>query len=170
MPKTAGDRIDGPLDGSQNRRMKLVTAVLVAVILAPAAAQSAAGQSLADVAKREETRRKQVQGGKVYTNRDLKPDPQPAAPPTPAAAPAAADTPKTDAKAEAGSTDKGGAVAGAPDPKKDEAYWRKRVTTARDGLARAQTFQDALQARVNAFHAGPEAPAVTHLIAPQGYG
>lgn len=28
----------------------------------------------------------------------------------------------------------------------------------------------ALQARVNAFHAGPEAPVVAHLIAPQGHG
>ena len=37
------------------------------------------------------------------------------------------------------------------DPKQAEAGWRQRMQAARDALARAQTFAEALQSRINAL-------------------
>ena len=39
----------------------------------------------------------------------------------------------------------------AEDTKKDEAYWRKRLQTARDARSRAESFAEALQSRINAL-------------------
>lgn len=108
--------------------------------------------SLAELAKKEQERRKATPpAAKVLTNKDLpKPKaPAPAAPATDAPAPAA----PADAKA-------------APDPNsadakkaeegkevKDEAYWRGRMSAAREDLRRAQMFAEALQSRINALSA-----------------
>jgi len=111
----------------------------------------ASAQTLGDVAKREEARRKQVKApGKVYTNEDLRGDAGTAAPApasqatTPNAAqpgaPAAGAAPKDSDKEPA-----------ADDPKKTEAYWKDRVAKARADLDRAKTFADALQSRINAL-------------------
>src|SRR5215217_5869318 len=102
-------------------------------------------QSLGDVAKREEARRKQVNNpAKVYTNDDLRGDA--AAPAAPsrtgdAAAPKAAQP----ASPAAGSPPTDSEKAVAADPKKTEAYWKDRLTKARSDLDRARTFADALQ-------------------------
>jgi hypothetical protein len=102
----------------------------------------AGAQSLGDVARREEARRKTiVTPGKVYTNGSLRTDPTATPAPAPAApAPtaAAAATPPPAAKP-------------ADEPKKDEAYWKQRLQTERDALGRAQTFAEALQSRINAL-------------------
>jgi hypothetical protein len=106
-------------------------------------------QSLGDVAKREEARRKAVKTpSKVYTNDDLRSDnssPAPAAPATqtsastgPGSSPAAGQ-PKEDDKT------------AADDPKKTETYWKDRLAKARADLDRAKTFADALQSRINAL-------------------
>jgi hypothetical protein len=108
-------------------------------------------QSLGDVAKREEARRKQVKTpAKVYTHDDLRGDtsaPPPAAPDV--QAPSASGTPPvapaTDAQSKA--ADK----AAADDPKKTEGYWKDRLAKARGDLDRAKTFADALQSRINAL-------------------
>jgi hypothetical protein len=112
---------------------------------------AASAQTLGDVAKREESRRKQVKApSKVYTNEDLRggdtgaPAPAPASDassPTaqPAGPPAAASQPKDGDKA---ATD---------DSKKNEAYWKDRIGKARGDLDRAKTFADALQSRINAL-------------------
>ena len=100
-------------------------------------------QSLGDVAKREEARRKTITStSKVYTNDSLRPDGTSAAP-APPAAPAAKPEPDKTAETKPA----------AADPKKDEKYWRSRITEQRDALGRSQTFAEALQSRINALTA-----------------
>lgn len=107
-------------------------------------------QSLAELAKKEEERRKGVpEPAKVYTNKDLTavPGGTPAASvPAPAAdagaAPQAADSAPKDSDA---SKDKpAGQV-------KDQAYWAKRLKTLQEKLDREQTYVEAIQTRVNAL-------------------
>jgi hypothetical protein len=119
-----------------------------------------AGQSLADVAKKEDERRKTVPApAKVYTNKDLSPSPagsQPGAPPAKAAddaKPVDGDLKGGSAKAGAGNA-KDGAKAVDGDDKtviKDEKYWAGRLKTLRDDLARDENYADAMQTRINAL-------------------
>lgn len=117
-----------------------------------------AAQSLGDVARTEAERRKAAPAGKVYTNENL-----PVVPPAPVAAAAAGDAAqaktgdrvsgsKPDPDARAG-TEKGasGKKDEAKDEKKDEAYWRDRLKSLRDAKARAESFAEALQSRINAL-------------------
>lgn len=122
--------------------------VLLFVIAAHLAAVSvAAAQSLGDLARQEEARRKAVrQSGKVYTNDSLRPD---TSTPSPAAAPAPATGDKAATPAVGGTSPK--AQPAGDDEKKDEAYWRQRIKGERDGLDRSRTFADALQSRINAL-------------------
>jgi hypothetical protein len=116
---------------------------LVAALVLLGVANVAAAQSLGDVAKKEEQRRKTVKSsGKVYTNDTLKADPTPSVPATNAAGttPAPSTSPSTPAPAPSDDTDKG-----------DEKTWRKRIADARDALQRSQTFADALQSQLNAL-------------------
>jgi hypothetical protein len=125
------------------RRPYLILAGLLACLSWPSAAHT---QSLTDVARAEEARRKAVKKpAKVYTNDDLaRPGDASPPPPSTAAAPPAktADAAKADPKA---------AEAGASDPKKDEKYWHDRITVARETAAHDQVLLDALQSRVNAL-------------------
>src|SRR4051812_37776180 len=121
-----------------------MSARLIAVlILVGAFAGRAYGQTLADVAKKEEDRRKKAGApAKVYTNKDLSPTP-PAAPATPAAAPA----PKPgDAKAVAGKE-----AATEKEQPKDQEYWSSRMKALQQQLDRDSTFADALQSKINAL-------------------
>jgi hypothetical protein len=118
--------------------IKVVVACLALAWAAPSHAQS-----LGDVAKKEETRRKQVhKPGKVYTNETLKPSdrPEPASTDTPSAsaapAPSAPETP-----------------AASDSPKRDQKYWHDRMAAAKDGLDRSKSFAEALQSRINALTA-----------------
>ena len=113
-----------------------------------------AAQSLADVARAEEARRKAIKGQvKVYTNETLRGadgGEPPAAPAT--AAPAA--TPAPDAAAKPAATAPGATPAAprAPEGAKDEKYWRERLASARDALSRSQNFADALQTQINGLY------------------
>lgn len=118
----------------------------------------AAAQTLADVAKAEEARRKAVKKpAKIIGNNDLKPDtgtPRPAsttatATPTDPAAPATTPTPGAAVVNIPLSPDPGAAAAkpGA----QDEAFWKDRMATARAALDRTRLFADALQSRINAL-------------------
>ena len=133
-------------------RCSFARSIAVALILVSGAAASA--QSLADVARREEERRKSVaKAGKVYTNDQL-----PAAPPVSAPRPAtsgagapakpaepAPDAPAVDAAKPADqATDAGVAPT-------TEDGWRKRVATEREAVSRSQILADALQSRINAL-------------------
>jgi hypothetical protein len=120
--------------------------ILVGVFVAAAGAYA---QSLGDVARKEEARRKDVRRpSKVYTNDNLKnvdalpPAPSPAAAVTAAAVAAAVAEPAAAA-----------ATTTAADPQRDEKFWRGRLEATRAALARAQVFQDALQSRINALSA-----------------
>ena len=124
-------------------------------------AGTAHAQSLGDVARQEEVRRKGVKApSKVYTNESLRSDGSPAPSPSataPVPSPAAVENePSTPAPAE---------------PRaevRDEKYWRGRIDTARASLARAQTLVEALQSRVNALSAdfvNRDDPAQRNVIA-----
>jgi hypothetical protein len=121
--------------------VRLISAALLSV----GVVQAVAGQSLGEVARKEEERRKAVKSsGKVYTNDKLQPVPQPSAPPAAsgdqaAAAPGAGTTPS---------------ATPAPDKapaKDDEKAWRKRMTDARDALERSKVFANALQNQFNSL-------------------
>jgi hypothetical protein len=127
---------------------RVVIAVAGLVILA----SIASAQSLGDIAKKEEARRKDVKApGKVYTNGNLRADTSSPAPaPVPAAQAGATGTEQVP-PSPSGVQPKEGDKPATDEPKKDEAYWKARVAKARGDLERAQTFADALQSRINAL-------------------
>jgi hypothetical protein len=115
--------------------------ILTAGIFAPLRAQS-----LAEVAKKEQERRKTVpKPAKVYTNKDLRALPPGSAPPPSTGASAAADAPKA-AGTDKATSDKEGTA-------KDQAYWSGRMKAVQDKLDRDQTFAEALKTRVNSLTA-----------------
>jgi hypothetical protein len=117
----------------------MTTARAAALLLVAAASGTAVfAQSLGDVARKEEARRKSAPATKVYTNKDLGGKDAPApAPATPAAAPAAPAPAATESK------DKG--------PAKDQAYWAGRMKALQGQLERDQNYADAMQTRINAL-------------------
>lgn len=129
--------------------------VVVWLVLFSCMVPAAAGaQSLAEVARQEEARRKAVkEAGKVYTNTDLRPDISKSEPSaststqTSKAAPADGAKPSTDGK------DTPADKAKADEPVKDQAYWSGRIGEARSALERSKIFADALQSRLNALAA-----------------
>ena len=128
----------------------VVTAVLLSL---GATVMPVAAQGLADVAKKEQDRRKAIKKpSKVLTNKDLGAVPETTA--SPAAAPAAGSaTPATSAAAGA-DADKAKAAAGADkkaEPAKDQAYWSGRAKGLQTQLERDQTFSVAMQSRINAL-------------------
>jgi len=130
-------------------------------------AGSAVAQSLGEVAREEAARRKAAPAGKVYTNADLpKAEAPPAAGAAPAAQTAAAKTGDT------GTADSGATAAKpgtkAEPTKKDEAYWRGKMKAEREAKARAESFAEALQSRINALStdfANRDDPAQRNAIA-----
>jgi hypothetical protein len=145
-----------------------IAACAASLVLALAGAVSA--QSLGDLAREESARRKSAPAGKVYTNADL-----PAAEPATVIAPATdAQTPASSASSSDKDKDKGTAASDAKagsksEPsKKDEAYWREKMKAAREGKARAESFAEALQSRINALStdfANRDDPAQRNTIA-----
>jgi hypothetical protein len=118
--------------------------------LAAAMVATVTAQSLGDIAKQEEARRKADKTPtKVLTNDSLRSVPtSPVSVPAPAAAapPAASAPPGAPAAADA--------KAKPPvDRKAEEAAWRQRIQGARDSLQRSQMFAEALQSRINGLTA-----------------
>jgi hypothetical protein len=121
--------------------------LLSAIGLAGAIAATAGAQSLGELAKQEEARRKAIKApGKVLTNDTIRSIPVP----SPGSVSAAASTPSKDKDSDA-SADKKAKPEG--DPKAKEDAWRKRMQGARDGLQRAEVFAEALQSRINGLSA-----------------
>jgi hypothetical protein len=118
--------------------MPCLAAVAASCLLWPVALL-AQNPPLAEVAKKEQERRKTAKpAAKVLTNKDL---PKVTAPPPSPTTPTAADTQAATEQKPA-------------EPAKeehDEAWWRARITAARAALARDETFLEALQSRVNAL-------------------
>jgi hypothetical protein len=116
------------------------------LVLALNAAAPARAQSLADVSRAEEARRKSIKNpSKVYTNKDLTSVP----PPSTAAEPSA-DAAATEAAVKEGATETETPAADASAaPVKDQAYWSSRAKELQTQLERDQTFAEALQSRIN---------------------
>jgi hypothetical protein len=129
-------------------RVKLVVALLAAAITTVAV--QAGAQSLAELAKQEEARRKAIKvPAKVITNDNL-----PSVPAAPPAADAGSTPPTVDQAPAVPAAEAQAEPAAAPaGPVKDEKYWRQRMTAARATLTRSQILQDALQSRINALAA-----------------
>jgi len=119
--------------------------MLLTGAVALAVASLASAQSLGDVARKEEARRKAVTGsGKVYTNDHVRGSHAATQPPAPV--PAQAEPSPSGAQ---GKTEE--KTAETSEPRKDEAYWRARISEARNGLERSKAFQEALQSQINGF-------------------
>jgi len=117
------------------------TAVLLCATLASA-------QSLGDVARQEEARRKEIKHpAKLYTNKDL--SDVPFGPPAPPDDPKTGQaTPSSDAPKDAKD-----AKDGSKDKARDQSYWSGRMKDLSGQLSRDETFADALQSRINALTA-----------------
>jgi hypothetical protein len=126
---------------------------VLALLLLVVTASGAVAQSLGELAKQEEARRKAIRSsGKVYTNGNLEAQPAPAPPPAAASQPSAPAAPSASGTTPAASAPAGAASsAPASSTPKTEADWRKRISDERDALSRAQIFADALQTRINAL-------------------
>jgi hypothetical protein len=127
--------------------LSLAAGVLTLAILTPAVSSA---QSLADVAKAEEARRKTLRGpSKVYTNDDLRGKdaaPRPADVTPAKAAPAVSGMPQLPSSTGAATKP---AVPAPPAETRDEKYWRSHMGAARAALQRSQAFLDALQSHIN---------------------
>jgi hypothetical protein len=126
-------------------------------LLGPALTANA--QSLADVARREEERRKAVATGRVYTNENLgdaveasaPPPVSPTAPAAPSATGAAAPPTPPPAAAVGG---EGGGTVVEVESKRTEAYWRKMMKDLRAQLAQSTAAIAAQQARLAEIDGG----------------
>jgi cell division septation protein DedD len=117
---------------SSLRRVWALTAL--AMVFSVATTAVAQTPSLAEVARKEQERRKaQKTAGKVYTKKDLPPPPPPASG-TAAPAPAQKAPPAAEKTGEEA---------------KDEAWWKNRINAAREELRRNEIFAEALQTRIN---------------------
>jgi hypothetical protein len=132
----------------------MVRLLIVTALVSLGVAHLAVAQSLGDVAKKEEERRKVVKTtGKTYTNDQLKSEPQPSASPSPSPAPpssATSSTPASESKPGQAASEKSDKDKAVPD-KNDEKAWRKRIADARESLQRSQMYGDALQSQLNAL-------------------
>jgi hypothetical protein len=139
--------------------MKL-PAIAFVVALVSGTLSIAAAQSLADVARQAEERRKEVkQPSKVLTNDDLGSVPPVSPPPATLFAPAddavapiesAADKDQKAGEASESKTD-GGTEGSTEAPPKDQEYWSGRIKELEAQIARNQSFAAALQSRINAL-------------------
>jgi hypothetical protein len=144
----------------------LVTAAFVVLSLLSGCLRPLWAQSLGDLAKQEEERRKTVKpASKVYTNKDLGNAPPPPAPsPATAGQSATAGAPAATLAGQAGSPGQTSS-AGQTEParqtptaaakdggvQKDQTYWAGRVKDLNTQLDRDQTFASALEAQVNSM-------------------
>ena len=131
---------------SSTRPRMAVSAAAGVLALLLAAPSFVSAQSLAELARQEEARRKAAKGAaKVYTNKDLSGG-QDSTITTSGAG--------TTAPAAAGQAPAEPAPAPAQEPegpKKDEKYWRQRITEVQDKLAQSEIMLAALESRINAL-------------------
>jgi hypothetical protein len=131
------------------------TIATAAVLLLAATVQA---QSLADLARKEEERRKNIaEAAKLYTNKDLNAASSSSMPPVaaiPAKPPAdaAKDAGKgKDKDQEAKDGEKKEKDANGKEIVKDKAYWAGRLKALQDQLDQNQTYAEAVQTRINAL-------------------
>jgi len=124
----------------------------LAVFLAPAGVPIRA-QSLADVARVEEARRREItRPSRVYTNKDLVSVPGPEPAPPAAQADASKEKPAArDEKAPADAAIKETQADASKEKPKDQAYWAGRMKDLLAQLERDKVLSDAMQSRINAL-------------------
>jgi hypothetical protein len=111
-------------------------------------------QSLADVARQEEARRKEIrQPAKVYTNKDLVSVPSTSPQTAASTAPAVPDAAGKAAKDATGDAAKDAKDTKDPAGVKDQAYWSNRLKTLTAQLDNDQMLADAQRNRVNTLTA-----------------
>jgi hypothetical protein len=133
-------------------RRSAAACVTVSMLMLWPAAAAAQTPALADVAKKEQDRRKSTAAPKkVYTSKDLpKPaTPPPASPPAQAPGTAAPAAPAGADDAAAGQSADAAAQPG--EEVKDEQWWRQQMAALRDELTRNEMFLQALQTRINSL-------------------
>lgn len=123
-----------------------LSTTFVAIMVCPAALWP---QSLADVARAEEERRRAIKTpAKVYTNDSLTQGREKPAPPAPPAPPSAPPVSSADPAPKLQPPKPPVPAAEA----KDEKYWRTRIQAVQQSLARNKVLLDALQSRVHALN------------------
>jgi DNA repair exonuclease SbcCD ATPase subunit len=123
----------------------LIPAAIVTLLTLVGSGVPVRAQSLAEVARKEEERRKTVKpASKVLTNKDLGDVPAPAV--IPPVDTKAADTPKTGKPAEPGAD-------ASKAPVKDQAYWSGRMKDLRTQLERDEITAEAIQTQINSLSA-----------------
>jgi hypothetical protein len=142
--------VDYVLNFQRFAMKRLVLVVSLSVVAFPT---GLFGQGLADVARSEEARRKSVKStGKVYTNGDLRGDVDKGLAATPVTvAPESAGAPPPEPSTVVPKVDLPAGKVEPPAVAKDESWWRRRITTAREAVDRSRIFADALQSRINAL-------------------
>lgn len=136
-------------------QVRLTTQTVVSLALV-GVCRPLAGQSLADLARQEEARRKSVKApAKVITNKDLGgvPAASPAPPPAPASSTPGIPASPAARPAQESKAAEGGKVADSNAPARDQAYWSARLKALQTDLDRDETYRDALQSRINALTA-----------------
>lgn len=135
-----------PISKSMKRLIAIAVTFVVASSPAAAMGQVSSTVSLAEVARKEEARRKTTKKAtKVITNSSLD-----------AVDPAPAVQPATTTGAGAPPTEPSIPLSPAPEPEgdtKNQEYWQKRISDARAALSRSQTFADAMQTKINSLRA-----------------
>lgn len=124
----------------------LTVSILIGPVVAGAQSQTppTSPQTLADLARAEEARRKNVpKATRVYTNTDLKPDTSVPRPTPPQVLPASPETTVPAVNLP------GGTVSPEPPAARDEAFWRGRMSTAQAALERTRVLAAAMQSRIN---------------------
>jgi hypothetical protein len=123
--------------------------LLAATFVYPVATSAQQTPALGDLAVKEQARRRAVKApAKVLTNEDL---PRTAAPQTPApGAPPVPPAPgeKVENVEKAATVEK---PREPEEPAKDQAWWKQRVSQAREELRRNEMFAEALQTRINSL-------------------
>jgi hypothetical protein len=158
--------------GQRIHRMKS-SAIATGILLCVLATTPGLSAQLGKIAKKEAERRKTAPSGKVYTNDNLLPAPEPSSAPASSsadAAPADSSSSATDKSAtDKSATDKSTTEKPAADTtdkaappkqvsadpeerKKEEAAWRERIKNEREALDRAKSFADALQIKINSLN------------------
>lgn len=129
------------------KRVLAITITLVVACASVAYAQPSSTVSLADVARKEEARRKSTKKAtKVFTNANLATTDGPMGVVSSAPTTSTNATPSTTTEP----TIPGGKAEPAP-PKGDQQFWQARVSKARTDLSRTQMFADSLQTKINSL-------------------
>lgn len=142
--------------------------LMLALIVLSAAVVKAGEQSLAEVAKAEESRRKAMGGkSRVYTNGDLKPTGDtPGSPATvPTAVPKASENAANGDKPQASATNETQVTDEKPElvkprEKRDEKHWQERAQAIRSRLSQLRADVTAIQSRIEILSAAPQTPAI----------